>query len=448
MQQSTDARRLPTSSTRPVGQNGARGPGEVAGLDPSTAPPARVRVHDDSVVITNLSEPDADLAGFVEAAPDPVEATRTCLRLGARAARAVQSTVDTSLIERRFDEMQARFDRQLTVTVESVSDIGRRLLDADGGALTVALDRHRSSLEAMLGATFDPDSKRSVIAVFDAMIATANGAQESALRRLVSLDGDDSPLGRLKRDLAREVREQLGEVKGGLRDISERIAVTEAVAPVIAVSTGKGFTFEDRLDAALCRIAADHGDLAERTGHELGSAATKKGDEVVTLCRDDCPSGVVRIVFEAKTQRLNMRSTIAELNDAMTNRDAVVAVAVFSDQSLAPTSVPFQYFDDKAIVVLDPEAVDDAALRLGYMWARWTARRSTSSDIDTEIDRERIGHLIDSARLAVERATTIRGSHTRAKRAIDQAGLQLDELAESVSQAVSELAGELNGDAQ
>ena len=442
MQQSTDARRLPTRSANTNGGAVARGPA-LAEPDARPADPATVRLDGDSVVIVGLTERDAELAGFVESATDPVEATRTCLRLGARAARAVQSTVDTSLIERRFDEMQARFDRQLAVTVESVSDITRRLLDADGGELTVALERHRASLETLLGATFDPDSKRSVIALFDDMIASANGAQEAAIRRLVSADGDDSPLGRLKRDLAREVRDQLGEVKGGLRDISEKIAVTEAVAPVIAVSTGKGFTFEERVDTALCRIAADHGDLAERTGHELGSAATKKGDEVITLCRDDTPSGVARIVFEAKTQRLNMRSTVAELQNAMANRDAQVAVAVFSDQSLAPTSVPFHYFDDKAIVVVDRDANDDAALRLGYMWARWMARRATSGDPGTGIDLERIGHLIDTARLAVERATTIRGSHTKAKRAIDQAGLQLDELADSVNQTLSELSHEL-----
>lgn len=407
-----------------------------------------VNVVGNLVVISHLEDHDAELAAFVSGAVDEVEATRRCLHLGARAARSVQSTVDTMVIERRFDEMHSRFDRQLALTVTSVAEITRGLLDADGGALTATLDRHRSSLEALLGATFDPDSKKSVIALFDDAIRNANAEHESAIRRLVNADGDDSPLVQLKRDLAREVKDQLHEVKDDLKAISEKIAINDAVAPVIALSTAKGFTFEEVLDRLLNRIAAVHGDLAERTGHELGSAATKKGDEVVTLSRDDTPGGSARIAYEAKTQRLNMRATLAELDEAMTNRDASVGVAVFSDQTLAPTAVPFQFFGNKAVVVLDPAGHEDGALRLAYMWSRWVARRALAADGgDAGVDVERAARLINDARLAIERATTIRGSHTKAKRAIDQAGMQLDELSDAVTQALRELSEELGGDA-
>ena len=445
MNNATDTRPVADRS-RPVAID--RGSGEPAEPRPPrrSIPRHEVAIDGNRVVISNLEEHDAELAAFVGGATDRVEATHQCLRLGARAARAVQLTVDTSLIERRFDDMQSRFDRQLNLAVESVSDTTRDLLDADEGALAVALDRHRSSLETLLGTTFDPDSKKSVIALFDEVMRRANEAQRDAVRQMVSIDRDDSPLGRMKRELTVELRDRLREVKGDLKEISEKIAVTEAVAPVIALSSAKGASFEESLDACLCRIAAEHGDLAERTGNDLGSAATKKGDEVVTLSRDDTSGGLGRIAFEAKTQRLNMRATMAELDAAIANRDAQAAVAVFSDQTLAPTAVPFQYFDNKAIVVLDKDGTDDAALHLAYMWARWVTRRTVCGEAGADFDVERAGRLIDDARRAIERATTIRGSHTKARSAIEQAGLQLDELADAVSRALRELAEELGGD--
>ena len=64
-----------------------------------------------------------------------------------------------------------------------------------------------------------------------------------------------------------------------------------------------------------------------------------------------------------------------ELDAALANRDALAAIAVFSAQDEAPTSVPFHHTGNKAIVVFDAEDGDDSALRLGYMWARWVVRR-------------------------------------------------------------------------
>ena len=419
--------------------------GQTITLPQPAADPARVEVIDGAVFITDLEEHDGELVAFVEDAPDPAEAVRQCLRLGARAAGAVRVSVDSDLVERRFDEMTTRFDDRVARAVESICEVTDGLLDAEDGALVGALDGHRTSLEQLLGSTFDPDSKKSVLALFEDVMRSAGETQQAAIRKLVSLDGDDSPLGRLKRELTHEVKEQLVEVKGDLKEISEKIAVSSAVAPVIALTTGKGFTFEDLVDVHLTQMASTHGDLAEQTGHQLGNAANKKGDEVVTLSREDMAGGEGRVVFEVKARKLGFRDTLRELDAAMENRDAQVGVAVFSRQDLAPTSVPFHYSENKAIVVLDPEDGDPSTLRLAYMWARWVVRRTVAgASVDDGIDLERAGRLIDDACRAVERTVTIRGSHTKARKAIDQAGEQVDLLSAEVSHALRLLSAELD----
>lgn len=419
--------------------------GQTIPLHPTTTDPAEVTVTDGTVTISGLEESDPELVALVEDAPDAVGAVRQCLRLGARAANAVRVSVDTDLVERRFDDMATRFDQQVTEAVASIGSITEGLLGEEDGALNGVLDSHRTALESLLGETFDPDSKRSVLALFEESMRQSAEAQQAAVRRLVSLDGDDSPLGRLKRELAHEVKEQLVEVKGDLREISEKLAVDSAVAPVIEITTAKGFTFEEVVDAHLCEIAAVHGDTAERTGNHLGSCANKKGDEVVTISRDDLGGGDGRIVFEVKNRNLGIRETHKELDAAMENRDAPVGVAVFSRQEFAPTSVPFHHMDDKAIVVLDVDDPDPAVLRLAYMWARWVVRRklATTSQGD-DLDVERVQRLIDDAARAVERSKAIRGAHTKARNAIDQAAQQVDDLEHEVTQALRALTAEVD----
>ena len=187
----------------------------------------------------------------------------------------------------------------------------------DTGALTSVLNAHRDGLDELLGDTFDPNSKRSVIAIFEQVIEAAQEAQVEGIRRLVATDDEDGPLGRLRHEITRHTNECTRELRLEVQALSERIAVKDAIAPVIAITTGKGFTYEDVVHEAVARIASHHGDCAEQTGKTSGSAATQKGDEVVTLDADDTYGFEGRFVLEAKARKLNMRKTCEELDAAL-----------------------------------------------------------------------------------------------------------------------------------
>lgn len=61
-----------------------------------------------------------------------------------------------------------------------------------------------------------------------------------------------------------------------------------------------------------------------------------------------------------------------------------------------------------------------------------------TDEIDV-VDRARVQALIDDARRSLKSAATIRGSHTRAKNAIDDASRQLNGLAAECEAALHEL---------
>jgi len=404
----------------------------------------RVDVVDGAVLIHDLVETDAEVLRVIGDSSDPVEPTRQCLRIGARAILAVNATVDTHIVEQRFDAMSAQITQQLDETATRIAAATEALLAEDTGALTLTLEGHRVGLEALLGDTFDPDSKRSVIAIFEQVIAEAQEAQVEGIRRLVATDDEDGPLGRLRHEITRHTNECTRELRQEVQALSERIAVKEAVAPVIAITTRKGFTYEDAVHDAVSRLAAPHGDCAEQTGKVSGSTATQKGDEVVTLATDDTMGAEARFVLEAKSRKLNLRKTYEELDAALANRDSLAAIAVFSSQEEAPTSVSFSHSGDKAIAVYDAEDGDDSALRLAYMWARWVVRRELAGTAAEDVDVERIGTLIEDALRAIDRVTTIKRSHTQAKKSIDQAGEQVALLATEVRDALDAVSEELS----
>lgn len=404
-----------------------------------------VRVAGDAVYVNDFEEHDRIVVSVVGEAVDPSMALSQCLQVGARAIYAAEGGLDGELIEKRFDAMSGRFDQQVCDAVEKIAESADRLLDEEDGALPATLAAHRAQMEALLGETFDPESKKSVLAAFEKVLADAHREQIESVRRLISLDGEDSPLVKMKREIVHDVgaklNDTLGDIRTEVKDMSEKIAVNAAVAPVIEITSAKGFRFEDVVHAHVTALTAAHGDMAEQVGTLTGASKGQAGDELVTLNPEDTRGVDGRIAIEVKAKNMSMRATQLELDAALTNREAQAAIAVFRSQDQAPTSLPFQYFERKAIVVLDDET-DQSALRLAYMWARWVVRRSLTAS-ESGLDHERLGALMDDATRAVGRVSTIRRYHTQARRSIELAGDEVSDLKRETENALEALRAEL-----
>ncbi len=275
------------------------------------------------------------------------------------------------------------------------------------------------------------------------MLANIEELVLSTMKGLITPEIADSPMGRLKTELVDTVQREVGDMADELRRVTEHLGILDATEEVYEQTTGKGFDYEDLVDECIGTLAANYGDLAEVTAKQSGSRASQVGDEVVTLNRDDTHGVEARFTLEMKNRPLNLRKTMAELDEALCNRDALAAIAVFRSQEQAPTSVPFQHHDDKAIVVFDPDDEDDSALRLAYMWARWTVRKGLAVSEEAEFDMERVHCLLDDASRALDRHTAIKRFHTQARKNIDQAADQVRDLIDEVHESLESLDTEL-----
>jgi hypothetical protein len=404
-----------------------------------------VVVRDNEVVLNDFHETDSEVVCLAARADDPEAAMHNAFEVGARAIKLAEVSQDVRIVERAFGGLHEKFDAKLDETISELTEASDALIDEEGGALPKAFYGFKDELETLLGEAFDPDSKRSIIGKFDALVRGLRKEEREAVRELLDPGNDRSPIHRLHRDLTKAVREEADGVRKLVGELSEKIAASESAAEMFEKTSLKGGSFEDTVHAVVSALVAPFGDTAEQTGAEVGCAGTKKGDEVVTLNPDDTNGCELRIALEVKDRSLPLAKTFAELEQAMANRDAHAAIAVFSREDHAPMPTSFSYTGNKAIVILDKDDLDASALRLGLMWGRWVVRRQLAGD-EHELDAEAIERLIDDAARALKRHTTIKRCHSTATKKIEEAASQVEDLVCEVEEALERLRTQLQGD--
>ncbi len=363
------------------------------------------------------------------------------LAIGGRAMSAAQTTTDVAIVEKAFDDMSTTFTRGLDHFGEELEKKTSELLDEEDGALPRSLEEFKKELEELLGETFDPNSKQSVIAAFEQVMRKSGLEQVKAVRSLIDPDNDESPLGRYRNEIVKSVEKESSKVHKAVEELKTQLAVDEARAEVFQLTTKKGFTFEDELEATLIELCQPHGDVAERVGGTTGVRG-KKGDFRVVVNPDDCAGQDVCFTLEAKNQQLNLRDTLKELDGCIANRGALAGIAVFAKAEQCPGDSPFQVYGNRALVAYDPTEGNDLALRLAIAWARWVVRRQLAAQ--RRHGRPRPDRLADRARAqALRTQSTIDRALTTSANKIGEAKGHLARSSPRSRAALASIEGEI-----
>jgi len=402
-----------------------------------------VSVTDQFIVIEGLIETDPVLVRHVSAASDPVAAVRDVLQVGVRCIGAAGRELDTRAVHESFTKMTSEVSEKVDEASLKVGEVIDRAT-AEDGTLARTVATFGDSLNEMLGKTFDPASKESLLGRLETVLGDARQQQVDAIRRLIDPADGDSPMGKVRNEIVRVEREQNEKLERQLSEISEKIAVSEVRAEMAELGTQKGVAFEDAVHEVISHLVEPFGDLAEPTGTAAGATGAKKGDEVVTLAVDTSGSSPGAYVIECKNRKLSMPETRRELTEAMANRNAGAGIAIFKTTEQAPGHVPFHYHDNQAIAVFDPDDGDTASLRLALMWARWVVQRSTRPE-EEGADLEAVEAALTNATNAVKKAAQIRANHTKAVKHIEEAADYLKALEADVGEAIAAARSALRG---
>jgi len=364
---------------------------------------------DDPILAQQLESVDlVDRAAVIERA----------LAVGARGLATMGLGLDLAEVDLRVHRSVERVTDQAAQRVQAMLDEAHRVL-------TSSLDpEQRSSMVARTVADFtawrdgflgqvDPDAHDSHTGRLLAHLQNLLGPGGALEERLTSvLDPTDGGSG--IGVVSALIEERFGELR-------ELLAVERGRREEVDRGTAKGFEFEDAIEAALRTIARPLGAIVERTSRSPGSLA---GDALVGDFVVEIPD-LGRIVVEAKNVRslplTGGESILGQLDRAMANRDAQMAICV-SAQDAFPLEVGcFGVYGDRVLAVDDGEGTMlGAALR----WAV-TTLRAPSHD-RPEIDVGAVEERLERLRMMAQLFSTNRRTLTEINASVDKVRDSLD----------------------
>lgn len=406
---------------------------------------ASVRAIGDRLVVESLTVADERAAKVVreraEAGTPGTETVTKAIEIGARVIDSESTATNVDYVQRAFEAHVGKLGEELSGTLEEGStEIAQHIADK-----------------------FDTDRTDSVQGEIKQMLVTAIQHQRDELMKMLAAEDASNPLVATQMRTAKAMleaeerhRKQIAELREShaqesralqarVADLTERFSThlersegEAAVAEAEEAGTRKGFSFEERVNVALERIASLRGDCATHTGAEGAEGGGKKGDTLVEVGAAAGPASG-RIVFESKDRKLSKRVAWDELNDAMAARAASFGVLVVAGEERVPAGrEPLQEYEgNKLIVAVGREDPDGPELALAYRLA--LARVAMARDRDLTVDAGEVRAATEEAVSCLKQAQAIRSTLTGIKTSSDKARSGLDVMVAAIEEKLERI---------
>jgi TolA-binding protein len=409
----------------------------------------RVNVIMGRVVVDNLVVDDPTTADIVQrrtdAGDDPVRLVSDAVEIGTRVLEREQAGAGVEVLRADMEKASREVEQRLGATSEQVvTELRTRLEEAfgpDSGHVTRVLHRH-----------FGADSTAAVQHQVRTAVAELLTESREKLFKQFSSAEESNPLATFQKHAVAAIRQSSDQQHAHLREMNGRIEQLQLeiqklqlerekaleVAAEHDRSTAKGRPYEEAVFEAIDVIAHGQGDDCDAVG-DLPGVGGKKGDVLVAV--DGCsgpPRG--KIVFEAKNSQVAKNRALAELDEAMAQRDADYAVWVVpSEDKLPARTQPMREVNgDKLFVVYDPEE-GRLALQVAYSLAR--ARVLMTRGGGDGLDAVALRAEVERALGAMEEGRRIRQQLTHASNGIEAAREILDGMERRVKAHLAQIDG-------
>ena len=406
----------------------------------SSRPPA-VRVESDRLVIEHLVLDDSALTAFVADRPAEERAAliERAIRVGLTAIQSVGVTVNVDAVRAEFQGLLRQTEAANERAATALDTILRQNFADGEGRLPRTLEKFlgdRGQLRNFVDELFDEGKRDSAIGRMKVLLGAYFDGDASRLAQLLDPTRMGSPLHQFRVEMA-----------DGFAKLNERLSAIEAAgaarASERAKSAAKGADFEGIVEDFLGEVARGSGDMLERTGTETGTLmGSKKGDFVLTLNAEATAGAELRVVVECKDRQISGRAMRDELREAKSNRDASVALVVFTPLH-APTGIaPFDVRAGDVYCVLDPAAPDPATLEAAVRLSRLLALQ-TLRERDIEVDAAAIAEALNGVREQLELVRALKSTLTSIGTSTKEVYAGLDRLRDGILARIAEAEAEL-----
>jgi hypothetical protein len=408
------------------------------------APPSDrlpVSVEGESILIEHIRVTDRSLAAFVaQRAPDDrPELIERALRIGLHALQDAGTSIDVDLVRREFDTLLERNVAANERVAHELDQILRTNFADRDGRLPQTLERFlgdRGQLNRFVGDLFDETKRDSAIGRMRTLLGSYFDGDASRLAQLLDPTRLGSPMHQFRNEMAQ-----------GFEKLNERLAALEAAQTARAMerskSAAKGADFEDLLESMLAESARGAGDLVERTGATSGDVIrSKKGDFLLTIDPQWCHGSDLRVVIEAKNRRVTWREIRDELDAAKRNRNAAMALAIFTPEHAPAGIEPFDVRYGHVFCVIDPDQPDEATLGAAVRLARLYAV-ATLVEHEDAVDVARVLAVVRAIKTELDALRALKMQLTSISKTATEVGGGLDRLRDAIIARVSDAEAQL-----
>jgi hypothetical protein len=378
------------------------------------------------LIVENVVVDDATAADLVRARTDagenPARVVADAIEIGARVLDREQAGASVEVLRQDLENASRDVVTALHQEIEAT-------FGPESGHVTRVLARH-----------FGAESSTAVQHQVRAAVAELLSESREKMFKQFSSGDESNPLGTFQRaavaaikqssELQHQTLQEMSNRMGALQLEVQKLQAEKEKALEVAAehdrSTAKGRPYEEAVFDAVDAIAGAQGDDCDAVG-DLPGVGGRKGDVLIGI--DGCngpPRG--RIVFEAKNSQVPKKRALAELDEAMAQRDAAYAVWVVpsEDQLPARTQALREVNGDKLFVVYDPEDGSRLALEVAYSLAR--ARVLMARGDADGLDESALRAEVERALGAMEDVRRIKQQLTHAANGIEGARSVLEEL--------------------
>jgi hypothetical protein len=401
----------------------------------------RVSIFGDVVVADGLAVRDRCAVELVrersEAGDDPARVLVDAVEIGARVLSREQAEVNADFVRSEFEkvsrEVEGSFTEKARLVAEFLDKRVNEVFAPENGQLARELER-----------MFGSDSAVAVQHQLRQVMAEQSAQMREDLLKQFSSADAHNPLADFKAGTIAAMKQAGERQDANLRALNEQIAALKGevvrlqaerekqaeVAAEHARSTAKGRPYEEAVFDAVDALARSRGDDCDAVGDLPGSGG-RRGDVLVGVDGAEGPPRA-RIVFEAKNSYAPKNKAVAELDDALAQRDADYAVWVVPSEELLPGHGPQlrEVNGDKLFVVFDPEEGRGLGLEVAYSLAR--ARTIMAKASGDGLDTGALRAEVERALAAMDDVRRIKSQLTTAVGGIDAARKILEDMAERV----------------
>ncbi len=395
----------------------------------------KINVGKDTIQISEIEIRDQEIVNILSETEESKreELILKAFKVGLIALKNASTAGNVDYVEKEFSKFKAHVENTLENVKKDLDDKISGVFEEDG--IFPQVLKEYLGEGGKLNDLFDENKRDSAMGKLSDILKRHFDGDNSIIYKMLDSGNPSSPLYTLKKELVEKVE-----------NIEKALKIKEAVSEAEEKSTAKGFVFQDLVLEKINDIAKILDDNVIDVGNMRGKILNSKAGDILSKLNLRFTSGnKLKIILEAKDQSKTLPSILKELEEAMLNRDAQVAIAVFSSQINSPReSGNFRvYPGGKIICVLDKDTQDSTALEVAYKYSRIEAL-SEIKITDRKINTTKLESSLSQIRSKLNSVSTIKSSLSSIGSGIEKTKDSLEELRLEIFSIVEEMSEEIS----